>query len=481
MSTATQPSGAPARRRLLALLVIAYALSFVDQTVVSTIGQAVKSDLRISDTQLGLLGGLYFALLYTLIGIPLARIADRFSRTDVITGAIAVWSVFTALCGVAGSFAVLGAFRFGVGVGEAGLTPPAHSLISDYFPPRDRTLALSIYNLGIPLGIMVGAIAGGWLTQAFSWRVAFVVVGLPGALVALAFKLLVKEPPRRSVEAPSRPVLSLASELQDIRTTVATLFGKWPVVCMVFGLTIAAFGAYGSGTFIPLHFIRTFGLNFTQVGLVYGLIFGVAPAIGTFGGGYLANRLGGRNGAWYALVPALGLLSGGPLFVWAFTLGSWPATAAAMFLPLVLIGIYVAPTFGVVQNMFDSHHRATASAILLFIVNLIALGGGPPLTGWVVDRFAAYGFESPAAHSVWASLGSLVAGHAPDFQRTCPGGLAPAGALASVNAQCEAALALATRHGIMVALSFYVWGGVAYLLASFGLARAVGRSGGAQG
>ena len=184
------------KQSVLWLLVLAYTFNFIDRTIISTIGQAIKVDLKLTDTQLGLLGGLAFALLYTTLGIPIARIAERRSRVNIITIAIVIWSAFTALCGMATSFLQLLLFRVGVGVGEAGLSPPAHSLISDYFEPKKRASALSIYSFGIPLGTMFGAVAGGWIAQNLDWRMAFMMVGLPGILVAILLKVFVKEPPR---------------------------------------------------------------------------------------------------------------------------------------------------------------------------------------------------------------------------------------------------------------------------------------------
>ena len=309
------------KRLVLALLVTAYTFNFIDRTIIATIGQAIKLDLKISDTQLGLLGGLYFALLYTLLGIPLARFAERFSRVNIITGAIVIWSAFTAACGFASSFLMLGAFRFGVGVGEAGLSPPSHSLISDYFEPKRRASALSIYSFGIPLGTMLGAILGGYLVQNFSWRLAFMIVGIPGVLVALAIKLLIKEPPRGhsepeqpptsadavAVVEPPKPAATLGGELSEIWAVMGILFTKWPVVNMVLGVTLVSFAGYGAGQFIPPYFIRTFGLNYAQVGLITGLVGGFSSGLGTLVGGFLSDRMSKMSARWYALIPAIGL------------------------------------------------------------------------------------------------------------------------------------------------------------------------------
>ena len=247
---------------VLSLLLAAYTFNFIDRTIIATIGQAIKTDLKITDAQLGLLGGLYFALLYTFLGIPIARLAERYSRVWIITASLVVWSGFTALCGTAQTFAQLAALRFGVGVGEAGCSPSSHSLISDYYPAKQRASALAIYSFGIPLGTMFGAILGGWLAQTFSWRVAFVVVGLPGVILALIVRLVIKEPLRGGADAVQRPAMTaadaasasaggLAHEFREMGAVAAVLFGRWPVVNMVLGVTLASFASYGSGQFLP--------------------------------------------------------------------------------------------------------------------------------------------------------------------------------------------------------------------------------------
>src|SRR5580704_19198899 len=195
------------KRTVLATLTIVYTLNFIDRTIIGIIGQPMKESLGITDNQLGLLGGLAFALLYTVLGVPIARLAERFSRVNIMTICITLWSAFTALCGAAPNFAVMLAMRVGVGIGEAGCSPPAHSLISDYYEPQRRASALSVYAFGIPVGGMLGAIFGGLIAQYLNWRMAFFIVGLPGVLVAIALKLIVKEPPRGNADIEARPVL----------------------------------------------------------------------------------------------------------------------------------------------------------------------------------------------------------------------------------------------------------------------------------
>ena len=478
------------KRLVLFLLVTAYTLNFIDRTIISTLGQPIKDTLKITDTQLGLLGGLYFALLYTMLGIPIARLAERFSRVNIISAAIIIWSGFTALCGTASSFAMLGAYRFGVGIGEAGLSPPAHSLISDYYEPKKRASALSVYSFGIPLGTMIGAIAGGLIAKTFGWRVAFMVVGLPGVAVAIALKLLVKEPPRGHsepeqhplvaddvvAEMPAKPPMSLAREFKEMGAVCAILFGKWPVLNMVLGITLVSFAGYGGGQFVPPYFLRTFHLDYAQVGLITGLVGGLSQGLGTLIGGPLTDRMSKLSPRWYSLVPAIGVALAYPAIVGIYTAPSWQMAAAFMLLPGILSYVYLAPTFGVVQNMAPTHQRATAAAILLFFLNLIALGGGPPFTGWVIDHFSAFHYANANASGLWDAISGFGGSHPADFQAACPGGKAAPGAAEAAKAACSGALVLGTRHGVLVAYAFSLWGAFHYLLGSFGLAKAMSKA-----
>ena len=473
------------KRLVLLLLVVAYTLNFIDRTIISTIGQAMKVDLKITDTQLGLLGGLYFALLYTLLGIPLARLAERFSRVNIITAAIIVWSGFTALCGTAASFGQLAAYRFGVGVGEAGLSPPAHSLISDYYEPKKRASALAVYSFGIPLGSMLGAVIGGQMLDHFTWRTAFMLVGIPGILVAIALKLLVKEPPRGHSEADggvtarataAQTHYSLGAEIKEIGAVVGSLFGNWPVLNIVLGMTLVSFAGYGGGQFAPPYFIRAFHLSYGEVGLIAGLIAGVSQGIGTLVGGPLTDRLAKINPGWYALAPAIGIALAFPFHVAVYTAPSWQQAAMFLVLPGLFAYVYLGSSFGVVQNMVPTHRRATAAAVFLFFVNLIALGGGPPFAGWVIDHFAAYHFANPDQPGLWAAISHFFSVDPATFQAACPGGVAPKGSSPEESAACANSLVLATRQGIIVAYSVSLWGALHYLMASFGLKGAMARA-----
>ncbi len=465
---------------VLGLLLAAYTFNFIDRTIVATIGQAIKVDLHLSDGQLGLLGGLSFAVLYCVMGIPIARLAERWNRVSIISWSLIVWSGFTVACGFAGNFLQLLALRVGVGVGEAGCTPPAHSLISDYYEPKRRASALSIYALGIPLGSMFGAALGGWLAKTYGWRVAFMAVGAPGLIIALMVKAFIKEPPRGysdPIEKTAPIAVSrhwLATEAAELWAVAKVLFGSWPVLNMVLGITITSFAGYGAGFFAPPYFIRAYSLDYATVGLIIGVVAGVSNGAGTVVGGFMTDWVGRRGGAWYALVPAIGLIIATPLYMLAYSQPTWKAAFVTLLIPGFFHYMYLAPTFGVVQNVVETRQRATAAAVLFLFLNIIALGGGPLFTGWIIDTFAQAGFTHPGDPSVLHALGRLASGAGAEttrFKSACPGGAAAHGATAALAAQCKSTLIIATRQGMLVTTAFYAWGALHYLLASFGLAK----------
>ncbi|MET3528201.1 spinster family MFS transporter [Phenylobacterium koreense] len=455
------------KQSVLWLLVLAYTFNFIDRTIISTIGQAIKVDLKLTDTQLGLLGGLAFALLYTALGIPIARVAERGSRVNIITIAIVIWSGFTALCGMAHSFVQLMLFRVGVGVGEAGLSPPAHSLISDYFEPRKRASALSIYSFGIPLGSMIGAVAGGWIAQNLSWRMAFMLVGLPGVIVAILIKVFVKEPPRgysdrliaqQAADAPmtegDETAPAVHTKPPSVWEVAKRIFGRWGFFHMVAGVTLASFAGYGVGQYSAPYFIRNFGLDLATVGIIFGLIGGLSSGAGTLLGGFLTDFAARKSGRWYALVPAIGLLIACPLYILVYVQTDWKLAAGLLLLPGIFHYTYLGPTFGVIQNAVSLRMRATATALLFFVLNLIALGLGPPFCGWCIDMLAQSNFRA--------------VGMGPFFDM-CPGGVGREGAGPMVDAACKAATAKGTQQGIIFNLLIYAWAGVHYLLAAITL------------
>ncbi len=471
---------------VLSLLLMAYTFNFIDRTIIATIGQAIKVDLKITDTELALLGGLSFAVLYTMLGVPIARFAERFNRVSIISVALVVWSGFTVACGFAGNFVSLLAMRVGVGIGEAGCSPPSHSLISDYFEPRRRASALSVYAFGIPLGSMIGAVAGGWLAKTYGWRVAFMAVGAPGLILAALVKLLIKEPPRGHSDPVQRAPTTgegaerksfgalMAHEARELGGVTASLFSHWPVANMILGLTLTSFAGYGVGQFAAPYFIRAFGLDYATVGLVFGMIGGVSTGLGTLAGGLISDWAGKRDARWYALTPAIGLMIAAPIYVLAYRAPDWRLAAIILLVPGIFHYTYLGPSFAVVQNVVETRRRATASAVMLLFVNIIALGGGTLFTGWLIDLFAQYNFSHVGDRHIVATLGNILSGSAGDgghFATQCPGGIAPKGSPTTLAALCHRSGVTATRQGIVVTTLFYAWGGLHYFLASIGLAK----------
>jgi MFS family permease len=480
-------AGAPSayRNLVLGFLLLAYTFNFIDRTIVSTINQAIKLELKVSDTQLGLLNGPAFAFLYTLLGIPIARLAERRSRVWIITISLIVWSGFTAACGMAGSFIQLLALRVGVGIGEAGCSPPAHSLISDYFEPKRRATALAIYAFGIPLGAMIGAAFGGWLAKSFGWRVAFMTVGAPGLILALAFILLVKEPRRGLSDPPEKAAPQdetnarrpwLLSEITALTTVGARLFCKWPVLNIILGMTITSFAGYGGGAFAGPYFIRAFGLDYATAGLILGLGVGLSGGLGTLAGGFVSDWASKHGARWYALTPAIGIAIAAPIYILAYRQLDWRTAAILTMIPGIFLYTYLGPTFAVVQNVVETRQRATAAALLLLFVNIISLGGGPLFTGWIIDQFAQFNFNHPHAFHIVQGLRGVFGGQpgpgagGANFTSACPGGVAPAGAGPAMASRCKLALIRASREGMIVTMCFLFWGAFHYLLASIGLA-----------
>jgi len=372
------------RRWLLFLLALIYTSNFVDRSILSSLAQAIKRDLALSDTQLGMLGGLTFAAFYTALGIPIARVIERKSRVTVMTFCVAIWSVMTALCGLAQNFAQLAVARIGVGVGEAGCLPSAQSLISDHFPPSKRASALGVFAMGIPIGSLIGAVAGGWIAQHMSWRLAFALVGLPGLALAVITPLTLREPPRGHVEnaspaeGPPPPLLAVLKRLWNRRTAI------W--VCA--GATLAATAGYGILTFVAAYFVRRFGLDYTHAGLAAGMISGVGAGVSIMGGGLLTDWIARRDIRAYAWVSIAGLLVAMPLYVAGFTQTHW--LPALLFLTAAAGAqqLYLAPTFAVANNVVEPRMRATSVALMSFVWNLVGLGFGPVIVGVLSDRFS---------------------------------------------------------------------------------------------
>ena len=378
------------RRYVLGVLVVTYTFNFIDRQILGILVEPIKRDLGVSDTFMGLLTGLAFAVFYTLMGIPIARIADRANRRNLIAVALAIWSTFTALQGVAQNAWQLMVFRIGVGVGEAGCSPPSHSIIADYYPQNRRASALGIYSLGIPVGILFGFLVGGWMEQYFGWRWAFFVVGLPGLLLALVVRFTVKEPPRGLSDQRTTEVAQ-----PSVFSVVKYLLARRSFIHMAVGGGLAAFSGYGLITFAAAFFARTHGMSSGELGTYLGLIFGIPGGIGIALGGRLADHFGEKDTRWFLWVVAVALAVLVPFGVMVFVVNDGLTAMACLVLPVMLGNFYQATTFAQTQTLVGLNLRSVASAILLFTLNIIGLALGPSAVGILSDMLApTYGDDS---------------------------------------------------------------------------------------
>lgn len=379
------------RSYALALFVLVYVINFVDRQIFSILIEPIRAEISLSDTQLGFLGGIAFAIFYTFAGIPIARWADVGVRKNIVALAMVIWSVMTMFTATAKGFGALIVARIGVGVGEAGCSPPIHSLLADYYPERKRATALSIYALGIPIGAAIGTLAGGWIGEYFGWRTAFLVVGLPGILVAAVVYLTIKEPPRGYSEPEGIPA---TKESIPLRETLKFLWGLKSFHHLSFAGALHAFVGYGVGLFIPSFFIRVHGFGLAETS-TYLFFIGLTGMIGTYLGGYLGDRYGQKDKRWYMGVPGIATFLAVPFALAFYTSGN-PQVAAVLAVPAYVLGaMYLGPTFGMTQTLVPPAMRAMASAVLLFVLNLIGLGLGPVFAGFLSDTLRPlYGEES---------------------------------------------------------------------------------------
>ena len=364
------------------MLTVVYTFNFIDRQILVILQEPIKAELGLSDAQLGLLTGFSFALVYVTAGIPIAWLADRANRRNIVAASLAFWSLMTALSGLVQNYGQLLAARLGVGVGEAGGSPPSHSMISDYFPPSSRGTALSFYSMGIYIGVLFGFAAGGWIAENFGWRNAFFVIGIPGILYALAVLWVVKEPKRGQHDPAGVPAQSSLTE------TLAGLKGRPTFWYLSVGCAFTAFISYGNGNFMPSFLMRNHGMSLAEVGAILGLISGLSGATGTFLGGFLADRLATRDMRWYVWIPTLGGLSSMIPAYYTLFGANTTLIVAAMIPSQILSALYLGPCIATCHNLVSPGMRAMASAILYFVLNLIGLGLGPLTVGILSDLFA---------------------------------------------------------------------------------------------
>lgn len=365
------------RHYVVLALLLAYVCNFMDRQILAILMQPIKEELALTDTQLGLLSGLAFALFYSTLGIPIASLADRSNRVNIISLSMAIWSALTAACGFATNFIQLFLLRLGVGIGEAGCTPPAHSLMSDYFDRGERSRAMGIYMQGVPIGIMLGLIVGGYVNEHFGWRMSFILVGLPGVIVALVLRLTVREVSRRGLlSAHAHPAIG------DVFTQ---LFQIKSFRHIVFAHALFAWVAYGVTQWLFTYLIRRFDVETGGLGLISAFVYGGGVSLGTYLGGALSSWYGDRNSSFQTRLCAFGILAALPVYAGVLFLPG--AHIAMLAMTPVYVGLYLclSPTFALIQNLAPPEMRAMAVAIALLIINLIGMGLGPLMVGVLSD------------------------------------------------------------------------------------------------
>ena len=368
------------KRYVLFILTGVYAFNFIDRQILVILQEPIKADLDLSDTQLGLLTGFAFALLYVTLGLPIARYADKNNRKNVVSISLVVWSAMTALSGMAQNFIQLLLARVGVGIGEAGGSPPAHSIISDYFEPEKRATALSIYSTGVYIGIGLGFLIGGVIAQNYGWRMALYALGIPGILYAILVWFTIKEPIKGRMDA----AVSNEKEL-SFREVVSTLLRKKTFVFLSLATGFQAFGNYAIGNWLAPFLGRSHGMDLATIGITLGLIAAFGGGIGTFMGGYLTDKMGKKDVRWYFWLPALAILLNIPLAVFVFFGGNTQVVLIVLVVSYFLSALYLGPAIAVTHNLVSAKMRAFSSAVLFFVLNTIGLGFGPLIIGMLSD------------------------------------------------------------------------------------------------
>jgi len=444
------------RSYVLTALLFIYILNFVDRALLSVVAPEMKPELGISDTAFGLLTGFGFALLYTVVGIPLAQLSETRHRVWIMAICVSLWSLMTALCGLSaevtigsltiGAFWILLACRVGVGIGEAGCTPPANSLIADYYPPKSRAAALGYYAMGVTLGTVLANLIGGPATDAFGWRMAFFIVGLPGILVAIVLKLTVQEPPRGYTDPPGT-VRKARPRFADALVELTNKPSFW---AMVAASTIAAFCGYAINTFQSLFLNRTFGLSAGDAAVMINVPVGIVAAFGTFITGWLAQRLTPRFPTAIAWLPGWGMILSAPVYFIAFTTGNLWICLVTLCVGGALKYSYLTGQYTIAQGTVSPQMRAVAVAITLFVVNLLGYGLGPLFMGALSDTLFAMQV---------ADLG------APDLVRKACEGAGKAALSTDLKAVCDVANPQSLQRSMLITSGIYAVGGGFFLLA----------------
>lgn len=432
---------------LLILLVAVYACSFLDRIVIAVLAQAIKTDLGLSDFQIGIVGGFSFALFFTIASIPLGRLAERYNRVRLISLCVVAWSIFATFCGLAQNFWQLMLSRCGVGIGEAGSTPAAHALIADHFPPDRRATALATYALGVPIGTLIAAFAGGWLAQSFGWRATFIYLGVPGVALGALTWLTLREPPRGMSDKAPVATTSAAGEIPPLSAVFRRMWSTHTVRNMVLATAVGAIALHGINMFIPMYLSRVFGMSLAKAGFTFGLVIGVGGFIGIALGGIIADWLSPRDQRWYAWVPGWATLLAVPIATFAFLQNDSLLATGAIFLYAMLTLCWNGPTFSTIHRMVDPRMRASSSAIMMTVMTLIGHGLGPPLIGFLSDHFVSRAFTAGS------------------YKALCLTGAAPASGSDLAN-MCVQASAEGIRTSMLCFVAILIVTGLLYLRAA---------------
>lgn len=406
------------RSYVLVMLTLVYAVNFIDRQLLTILQESIKADLHLSDLQLGLLTGLAFAVFYVLAGVPIARIADRSNRRNVIAWSIGIWSFMTAISGLVTNYIQLVLARIGVGIGEAGCSPPAHSMISDMYPPESRASALAFYSTGISIGVMLGYLLGGFINEHFGWRFAFFIVGLPGIAIALIVRFTIAEPIRGWSENMSGAVKDAPESLAKV---IKFILERRFLVHIALGGGLAALGSYSVANWSPSYFIRSYGIPTGELGIWLASAAGIFGGVGTFFWGVICDRFGKKDKRFYFWLPALAVgLAVIPITITYCATTLEAALLANLFVPFFTNG-YLGAALAVFHSSVEPRMRATASALLFLVLNIVGLGCGPTLVGAISDwlnptlgnesvRYAIL-YVVPAAF-IWSALHFFLAGRA---------------------------------------------------------------------
>lgn len=397
----------------LILLTAVYVSNYADRMILSVLVPAIKAEFGLSDAAMGFLSGTAFAIFYATLGVPIAMWADRGNRKTIIVLATALWSIMTALCGLAGNFWQLAVTRIGVGVGEAGGSPPSHSIISDMFPPRTRVTALAVFTMGAPLGLLIGLYGGAQVAEAYGWRAAFYALGIPGLAIALLVWLTLREPTRGAIEGYSDTVS--APPLIDV---VKHILSQRSLVHAFAGATLTTLVGYAGVVWWPSFIVRSHGLSMADMTLFLALVFGIAGAGGVFAGGYFANLMSQRDLRWMPRVVAAAIAIGLPFAAATYLVDSSVIVFVLIGVPAFVGGVYLPPTYAMTQGLVGVRMRTVASALLLFSINFVGMSVGPLLTGYLSDLWMPdfgedslrYALLAVTAFNVWAAAHYWIAG-----------------------------------------------------------------------